>query len=309
MATFAEYWAGTVRAEISQRTFSSDMLNELYRGAPVTAFCNQAFKLFYDARQAIDLCRDPTQKGRMTEALEDAATDGSGSGVSDLAEAFQHLVDYQDRWYDDNVDTYSGGPGKFFASSVRAPLAIVNFADAIDEAMGDLKDVVEQFTRVQTTVADTIRQAGGGAQSNWSRIGDAAAEVATWSERAGHLLWLVGELPEVRSAAGVTNTFASLVSSVHGGLTTAAQLGSVRGVDQRMANAMGALRVVAGQLPILGQIYVRAIDAIPELVAVVQHAVDTSTRRLEAVDRAGPWVPRGITPRAPRPDERRGSRH
>lgn len=308
-----EYWTGRTKAVLRQSDFSSDLVNRIYRQpASSTSFCNDALELFYNARVSIALCRDSAQKTRMTDALEDAAKQGFGTGVADLEDVFDYIslrrVNAGQWWEDDNVSQYTGGSGKFFADNVSAPTGIVNFAEAIDEAGNDLKDVVSQFIELQETVADSLRSAGNGREPDFVRIQNGVDAVSSWSEDAGHLLWLVdatdvlGEraqpmLDRATSVVGHVGTFAGHVGNLLSAMNTVVEMEHA-GVNQDMARGLSALQLVSSQIPIFGQIFVEAIKIVPQLASNYQALFTRQQEVLENIARHSDYTnQRGLLPR------------
>ncbi|UCC75050.1 MAG: hypothetical protein JSV86_11035 [Gemmatimonadota bacterium] len=288
-----------MKAELQIRDLGPEAASPLTNPGRAVALMNRAFELYFTAINSIRLCRDPNQKQGMLAALRDAATSGSGLGVSDLRESFEHM-DPGGGWLDDNVAEYSGGPRKTFGYSVRAAEGPVNFLKAADEAAGELLDVVEQFTNISATVADVIRQSGRG-QSNWTRLGSAANQVSSWSGRVGNLLWLAPNIEaRVGGNVGRISSFSSVVNDVHSSLTTLVRLRSWPArTSPEHANAMAAMQLIASRLPILGQVYGKALEILPDLVANYRLRIEQRAREANQAWEAGGWrqQQRGLQPR------------
>ncbi len=267
------YWDGTRLARLTPKQVTAAW------GRPGRAFSltsialvNRAFEIYYRALRKIRECPDPEQARQMVASLRDAARTGWGFGISDLEEAFAHLHANRGRWTDNATKNYYGGPNKVFqATIVEAPVSIVNFMNAVDSRMGELRKIVQHYER---SVRD-MRQARR--QGAWERIGRILFEVHRWGTAAKPLLWFS---PKVRHRIENVVTFAGVLFRIHSG-TTMYYRSRAAGFDDRTAKGLAALRTAMTWVPVLGVFYGQAVEMIPSLAAWMRNLVRNRVLEIE----------------------------
>ena len=267
------YWSGAQKAHLTPAQISAPW------GRPgkahslrSIAFVNRAFEIYYEALQRIGRCPDPEQARQMLASLHDAARTGWGFGVSDLEEAFEHLHDNRGRWTDKATKNYYGGPNKVFQGAIiEAPVSIVNFMNAVDARLKELRRVVDRYHQQVRDLENAQRQ------DDWTRIGRITWEVKRWGERAKPFLWYA---PYVQTRLGQVVSFAGALGRIHTGLTmyTRAQQA---GFDRDAAAGLAALRTALTWVPVLGRFYGKAVEMIPGLVTWFRGLIEDRIRRLE----------------------------
>ncbi len=274
-----DYWDGVRQASLTRQQITASWAAVgVEHSGDAIALANRAFEIYFQAHQRISDCTNAAHQGQMLESLRDAATTGWGTGIDDLEEAFEHLVQNGGRWTDNATENYYGGPQKVFqgAQITTGPTSCVNFLDATDSKMSDLKDILEQY-RGQVR---RLSEAQG--RDDWRTVGTVLSEIETWGGRAKPPLWWA---PNLQRSVGTAVTFADALSNIHTGLTTyGSAVGA--GFDNRTAAALVALRTAVGFVPVLGSFYAAAIDMIPGLAIWFRGLVDDHLWRIEAPLRA-----------------------
>ena len=92
MASASHYWNGTGKVELAAGDVEASKIKDDKKFTYALGVMNNAFRIFYDARQLISRVSDLTVKRVMTTDLEDVGTTGWGWGTDDLKEAFEHLA-------------------------------------------------------------------------------------------------------------------------------------------------------------------------------------------------------------------------
>jgi hypothetical protein len=150
---------------------------------------------------------------------------------------------------------------------------------------------------------------------DWSTLVDFAGFMSTWTDRVGHLLWATKPLLSADSAAGdrfsramqeVSSSLdtidarigqvgrvASIVDTITGALNTMVSLERlpVAGAP-RHAAGLASLRVVCSFLPVLGEFYCEAIDAVSDVATEFARLIRNRRATLERV--AQESYPRGL---------------
>ncbi len=267
------YWEGTRRAHLtrSQITAEWGRPGVAHSGTSI-AFVNRAFEIYYTAHERIGQCPDADHRRLMMDSLHDAARTGWGFGVDDLEEAFQHLHSNGGRWTDNATKSYFGGRQKVFhATLVRAPVSTVNFMNAVDSRVAELREIMQRYHQQ----ARELSRAADGSQ--WSQVGSALGDIKSWGERAKPFLWMA---PRVQDRLGQVVSFTGVLSNIQSGLNTYGL--SIRaGFDSDAAAAIGALRAAMGWVPVLGDFYGRAVDLIPGLRVWFRDLVRDYCRRID----------------------------
>ena len=269
-----DYWNGTRQASLERSQISASWAapGVAYSGRSI-ALANRAFEIYYQSHQRISACDEANHRTQMLNSLHDAARSGWGRGIEDLEEAFEHLTRNGGRWTDSATSNYYGGPQKVFQGALtEGPVSCVNFLNAVDSKMTELKRILEQYrTQVQR-----ISQAEQ--QDDWTTVGNVLTQVKDWGERAKPFLWWA---PNAERHLGTTVTFAGALSNIHSGLTTYTNSRGA-GFDPRTSAAIAALRTAVGWVPVLGDFYGAAIDMIPGLTIWFRNLVEDYCRRIDA---------------------------
>lgn len=277
-----DYWNGTRQASLTRGQISAPWGAGDYSANRI-ALANRAFEIYYQAHRRISACTNGPHRNQMLTSLHDAAQTGWGlfDGVHDLEEAFEHLTDNGGRWTDSATGTYFGGAQKVFPRALtEGPVSCVNFLNAVDSNMSQLRGILERYTAQVQQISEAQRQ------DDWRTVGIVLSQVKDWGERAKPFLWWAPST--VQRPLGLTLAFVEVLSHIHSGLTTYANsIGA--GLDSRTSIALGALRTAVGFLPVLGDFYGAAIDMVPGLRAWFQGLVQDRCRRIDAAARGRPY--------------------
>jgi hypothetical protein len=161
---------------------------------------NGAFEIYYRLKTSIDSCEDAELKKLMTEELNDAGTDGFGTGVRDLDDAFQHWLK-PGPWTDNNTKTYMRANGIFGAltpsikgakycwglatnSMDGGPEGAVNFFNSLDKKMADLQGSIRGHNAEVSNLATAVTAKNG------AKTGDALHAIAGYAKKAKRFLFL-----------------------------------------------------------------------------------------------------------------------
>jgi len=273
-----DYWDGVRQASLTREQITASWAapGVAYSGRSIE-LANRAFEIYYQANRRISDCTSADHRARMLASLRDAARSGWGTGVDDLAEAFEHLEQNGGRWTDNGTQNYYGGSQKVFQGALTTgPVSCVNFLNAVDSKMSELKDILERYRGQVQRLSDAQ------GRDDWRTVGTVLSEIKDWGERAKPFLWWA---PSVQRRLGTAVTFADALSNIHTGLTTyRSAVGA--GFDNRAAAALVALRTAVGWVPVLGSFYGAAIDMIPGLLIWFRGLVDDHLRRIDAEPRA-----------------------
>ena len=273
-----DYWDGVRRAMLTRELITPSWAapGVAYSGRSIE-LANRAFEIYYEANQRISACTSASHRDQMLASLHDAGRSGWGTGVDDLEEAFEHLESNGGRWTDNATSNYYGSSQKVFQGALTAgPVSCVNFLNAVDDKMSDLREVLERYR------GQVQRLSAAQEQDDWRTLGTVLSEVKHWGERAKPFLW---RAPNVERRFGVAVTFAAVLSNIHSGLTIyGSAVGA--GFDRRSTAALAALRTAVGWVPVLGTFYGDAIDMIPGLAIWFRGLVDDYVRRIDAASRA-----------------------
>ena len=154
---------------------------------------NGAFETYHILRKSVAACPDAGMRKEMDAELDDAGTDGSGWGVCDLDDAFQHWSQ-AGPWTDNNTKTYMNAHGVFGAAtpgiagakfcwglptnSMPGPTAAVNFFNSLDKKLEDLKSAITGHNAEVANLAGAIKA------KNAVKTGDAFKSISKWAGRA-----------------------------------------------------------------------------------------------------------------------------
>ncbi len=272
-----------------------------------TELMNCAFELYYRAAQNISRTRNTQLQTRMTDLLEDCATEGWGGGVSDLDEAFQHLVKYDGEWYDRNPKAYTPtrysfyfpDHGSFFPAACTSAESCVNFLKAMEDvASGVLangQELQQQMERLEHALSanrwDTVSDICLGIN-----VGTGASEVLSEISLLSGLR-VLEPFRDSRITTPVT-TLSEAGDAITSGLRNYEAL-RARGVDARSAQGIGILSTVAALVPVFGWYFEKALEYCPALVDVVQGWARRRERILAEADLERLATSRGAGPGRP----------
>ncbi len=323
MPTYEQYWMGYTPASVTSRQCDSAFVRarrpRVENSTATLRFMNEAFGLYYRTIHKALTWRDTDRADATIASVKDSATDGSGRGVSDLREAFEHLVRNADAWTDSAFAVYEGASSnadqyKCFRGRYVAPVALVNFITSVDEKRELLFESAGEFSTLMNRASRAIS-----GNAHWSDLSDLADFVSEWSENVGHLLWATNELRTSNTAVGRRldralgrvgaalepigehvgriGGVASLVSTVAGALNTmvAMERLPVPGAAGYAA-AFTAAKVACGFLPILGDVYCEAIDAVPNIANNFKRLITERCNTLDALVGEYSTPTRGFAP-------------
>src|SRR5438477_292486 len=109
MPDMNSWWTGHNQALIPRLDMVSAAWGSGDKAANKLRMLNGAFEIYFLLKTSIGQCEDSTMQAEMTKELDDAGTSGSGFGVNDLDDAFQHWRK-PGNWTDNNEKSYSWKP-------------------------------------------------------------------------------------------------------------------------------------------------------------------------------------------------------
>ncbi len=214
MTTFSQYWTGEVLARITPEQISDDTIS---KGFSIIRW-NLAFRYYYDgiatikAFQEASAHSEPGQvrsvrlassvsriRGplivRMKEDLNDAATEGFGTGVSDLQEAFEHLAANDGHWTDTNREYYQGELGRVtsMGPSCETAACVANFLDAYEERLNEISKQLNEMknkARVADRIMARVKNSTTVGTQEWNEFRSCLGEVQKVSSKVENRLWL-----------------------------------------------------------------------------------------------------------------------
>lgn len=274
-----KYWSASEQAYIEQSNVEAAWGKPGVSYSSVAVGClNFAFEVFYTAKTSILQCEDASQRAGMLKELHGAATDGWGSGVQDLDDAFEHLIANNGKWTGSHTSNYYGGPGKIFKPAnmiLEAPTAAVNFLNSVDDKMTTLREAIAQFN----TQAQQVAQAQ---QANdWAKASKALKDIKDYGGKAKHLLWWAPKakivVERASSFAGILGEFTSALDLYERGLQA--------GLPREVSASLVALRTAMQFVPVLGSMYGQIVDGIPGLVEWFKNLNEEYFRRIDRATR------------------------
>lgn len=300
--TSNRYWDGTAHAVLTRETVSARWGSGSHSSTRIDA-ANRAFCIWYHARKTIAATTDAPHVQQMRQSLEDCATEGWGSGVSDLQEALNHLAENNDRWTDDNTETYFGGNGKAYNHGLISdmPEGCTNFLDAVDEKLPELQRIMQDY-QARCQALERMRPSPTQRPSDWEQIKTNLDAIKTTADRAKPLLWLGPAVvhaavpsTSARSAARRIEAFADgatprvegalkfldVVGNIHDALTVYVDASRAMGGDRRAGVAFAALTYAMTFVPVLGGFYGAIVQKIPGLITNWRTFMTSYTRRFD----------------------------
>ena len=290
MSNAEQYWTGGRKAHLTAADVTPKKIREHSHFQFALAVMNNAFDIFYSARQMIKEVHDSQTKRSMTRELESAGRTGWGMGINDLNEAFGHLARTGGKWTDDN-EGWGSNMGWFSAGKVgghsrgtgigyvHIPVSIANFLDALTGKSAKLNKDLQTFRQKgsvviqKVTVGDQVLPKVG--TPEWNQFGNTLKDVSQVNDGLKCLLWL----------ASVSKQSRTRISSEHLG-TVLGTIGKVRsavdnfdkaaraGMDAVEAAAFTAICEGIGAIPVLGSFYQEAFGLIPGIMTGMQSIVD-----------------------------------
>lgn len=196
----------------------------------------------------------------MLEEIHNCAWAGWGVGVSDLDEGFEHLIEQNGGWTDNNTWNYYTGPNKVFQAAnalLEAPQCAANFLAAVDTRMSQVQVAARQYGVLVNRLESQEQQ-----QRPWEEMRGTLDEMKTGLDRVKYFLWWS---PRVRTGV----EFGSSTIEVLTGFGDAIDMyerGVRAGLDPGLSGSLVALRQVMRFVPVLGDLYGSIVEGIPNLV-------------------------------------------
>lgn len=244
---------------------------EHHQGLDVTLNAmNKAFEIYYRARQMAG------SDMKMHASIRDSFTDGSGRTVADdLQEAFQYLskrlhlrnspTEYW--WGDMYRKTYRG---RLVNGSAQVPKSIYEFLTSVENKMIKVVNAYNEWGEL-FTLAEKQKE-----NEDWENFGKTIGTINSAAGSVKHLLWLAPK--SVQHRVGGLSTIASVTGGIHGAATAFADGNLQDWAQMRLATE------VLGKLPILGQFYGSALEAIPSIKNNVSAMVKCKVKMLDKID-------------------------
>lgn len=277
------YWNGTREAHLEANQISARWGHGDWCGDRIR-FANEIFHFWFAARQAINACTNSAQRQAMTRELEDAGTAGTGFGIDDLEEAFDHMDHQGGRWTAEAGSySYCGGANKVFRSGGiinDLPKPFKTFADAVDAKFQSVRNATRHFDEATQSIDRQLASR----QPDWDQIATALGQIKDWGERAEPFLWT---RPRTAAAVRTTVSFADALGNIHAGATSYVQARQAH-FPHGVAAAIGGLRTTVGFVPVLGTYYGAMVDLIPTLHTWYTNLIQ---QRVDRIDRASSGRP------------------
>jgi hypothetical protein len=299
--SFHDYWWGTQRAHLGDNPEDTPICCWRNSGGLRTVwidFLNGAFDLYYNAmKNAGD---HPTRSKELQKLIQSCANSGYWMpGVTSLYDAFQHITKYN-AWKTEDYRQYEGSlitkatwsyptsAVHFFEKYEEINKEAVEASGAIPDQMKKLlefknkseecKDLTKEETRKATEILEKIKKG---------------------SDKAETILWLSGKLIEAVDAQGYkgkVEEFMRVVDKCHrcaeaftrniGKVMTGVDLAQEgtevynlylenrKGMSDDAAVMLTLITKAMEYVPIFGQMYAAALEAIPAASAVAQGHAD-----------------------------------
>ncbi len=270
----------------SQKAVMTDALMKAPKWQPGQSYygrgiglLNIAFKLYYDARTGINSCPDSKQQSEMLDTLEGCATDGWGWGVTDLDDAFQHLIKNNDTWTDTNARSYSG----VFQQSLGGPCmdvpqAAVEFCSSVESKMKTLTQIFTEFN----TQSDNVTKAVD--TSNWELIQVALKNMKDNGGKAKKLMWVAPA--KVKDVLGKplekATSFVDALNEIDTAVRNIDKYKSV-GMNDTAAGGLELMRIAAGKVPVLGAFYSEMIGQLPDFFVNMKQVFEDRQNKILAI--------------------------
>jgi hypothetical protein len=275
------YWLGTDKATLYPNSVQADWGSGEHSGSSIR-FCNKAFDIFYQARQAWLNIQWRVHAEKVKEVLEVCGTTGWGIGVHDMRDAFDHYANSGGYWVDEDVANYYGGSEKVFDKFVTAPVSIVNFMTAVDEkgakhlatATEDYKDGVRRLAQLDLNERSLSKSK---VEKDFERSVKIISELKKRAEQVKPWLWTA---PAWESHTGKLISVTNVIDKFDQGILTYTAF-RMTGFESVESAAFAAMREAVGYVPVLGKFYQKAIDMIPGLASNFESTVKTYHSTIE----------------------------
>lgn len=283
MASAVQYWIGAEKVEFAATDVEAPTIKADSKFDPyILGVMNNAFRIFYDARQLISRVSDYTVKRAMTADLDEVARTGWGMGVNDLKEACEHLADNGGKWKDDNTSSWgwhtSGQIGGLSRHAqigyVKVPISLENFLDALNAKAVTLNAQLTALrqhgsavvTKVATSVGDQALPTVG--TPEWTAFGNGLKQVNKAQDGIKAMLWLaaVSEHSTMNTTSVKLGKVLDAIGKVRGACESF-DSASRAGYGTVESMAFAAIAEGLGCIPVLGAYYQAAFGLIPGITA------------------------------------------
>lgn len=305
-STSNKYWNGEEHAFLRHRDVSASWAQSV-SGIDVA---NRAFCVYYHGVRNIQASQGDENYDEMWGSLSRCATqrrvgvldfrsDILGRKVLSLQAAFQHLVENNGRWTDENTLNYNGKSGRGYAN--KAPHGPAVFLAAVDEELDTMttnlarfKTSCEEMSQRRPSARDDPRE--------WQEVRNLVNRATTSAERSQSILWLGTATISARLPVGrPSRSVSGFSDAMDGHLTRTVKVFEVfnqiadaldiymdethrtGGGDRNFALGLAALNYAMTLSPVLGAFYGPIISRIPGLMTDWERSMaNYHDRRLNA---------------------------
>ena len=293
MATGKLFWNGTDKVTLTadkidaSKVTGDTPLNKSKFNYTLQAM-NNAFRIFYDARQLISNVSDHKVKLAMTKDLDDVGRTGWGMGVNDLEEAFDRLASNASKCKDNNVsytgwhtdDQIGGFTREANVGYVPVPISIENFLTALNAKAKTLNAQLVSLQQSGSAVIDKVTASVGDqilpkvGTAEWSAVGTGLKRVNHAHDGIKSMLWLtsVSENSALQTSSEKLGKALGAIGKVRGAVDNFDKA-SRAGMGNVEAAAFAAIAEGIGAIPILGSFYQEAFQLIPGVIVGMQNIV------------------------------------
>ncbi len=280
-----KYWDGDEHAVLKKEDVSASWGSGHPRRIDAA---NRAFCIWYHGQKTLSENVTSKSWSLMFKSMNDCGRTGWGFGVSDLEEAFDHLIKNNGKWTDNNTANYYGGKGKSYKWGLISdvPEGCANFLTAVDNQLPKLKKAITEYQK-SCQALQTIKLTKS--PSDWEKVKthvdniktsiDYGVKPLTWIMPAtitAHLPINSNTLPRMNniedladgiySRAGKAVTFLDTVGKIHDCMTIYVDATKAFDGDRRVGVAFAALSYALTFVPVLGGFYGAIVQKIPGLV-------------------------------------------
>jgi hypothetical protein len=279
------YWNGTQKAEFAEADILAAKIKNHNKFKYALQVMNNAFRLFYDARQLISKVTDARVKTAMTKELEkEVGGAGFGIGVRDFDDACKHVATNGGKWKDDKVSTMGwlssdkicGFTRHSQIGYVLIPISLENFLEALN---AKAKTLGAQLRTLQTHGPAAVNQVNASASTvdqllpkvgspQWKAMGDNLKYVKNANETIKALLWLasVDEHSKLGASSKNMSNVLGAIDKVRSGVENF-DSATKAGYGKTSSVAFSAITEGLGAVPVLGKYYQEAFKLIPGITA------------------------------------------
>jgi len=284
--TKVQYWSGSEKVQFAAADIEPAAIKDDPKFPHARSVMNNAFRTWHDARSLISNVSDLKIKKLMTAQLNDSGYAGSGPGVDDLNEAFDHLAANGGKWKDSNIYGLTGlgwyAGGKICGISkqaqvgyVKIPESVGNFLDSLNQKAKTLAKHLKDLEHHGTTALNTVKSSGVAdkalpkvGSSQWTQMGEGLKWVDQAHKGATALLWLA--MADEKGAAAMTHDALGKLFGAVGKVR-----GAVESYDKARAAGWTGMEGAAfaticegmAYLPVLGSYYKAAFETLPGISA------------------------------------------